>query len=60
LIGIASGELYFLSEDEGTELIRSIIMGWFFERHFRQEEIEHSGEAIISMFKHLNVTKREQ
>ena len=59
-IGIASGELHFLTEDEATELIRSIIMGWFFERHFRQEEIEHSGEAIISMFKHLNVTKREQ
>ena len=60
LIGIASGELHFLSEDEATELIRSIIMGWFFERHFRQEEIEHSGEAIISMFKHLYVTNPEQ
>ena len=59
-IGIASGELHFLTEDEATEFIRSIIMGWFFERHFRQEEIEHSGEAIISMFKYLYVTNPEQ
>ncbi len=56
LLGVQTGELHFLSEDEGTELIRSIIMGWFFEKHFRREEIEHSAEAIISMFKYLYAT----
>lgn len=52
-IGIASGELDFLTEDEATELIRSIVMGWFFERHFRQAEIPNSGESILAMFEHL-------
>ena len=52
-IGIESGELDFLTEDEATELIRSIVMGWFFERHFRQAEIPNSGDSILAMFKHL-------
>ena len=52
-IGIGSGEIDFLSEDEATELIRSIVMGWFFERHFRQEEIPKSAESILAMFEHL-------
>ena len=52
-VGIESGELSFLDEKEATELIRSLIMGWFFERHFRQEEVPLSGEAIVGMFKYL-------
>ena len=52
-IGIKSGEIDFLSEDEATELIRSIVMGWFFEKHFRQEEIPKSAESILVMFEHL-------
>ena len=52
-IGIQSGELDFLTENEATELIRSIVMGWFFERHFRQAEIPNSGESILAMFEHL-------
>ena len=52
-IGIESGEIDFLSEDEATELIRSIVMGWFFERHFRGEEIPKSAESILVMFEHL-------
>ena len=52
-IGIESGEIDFLSEDEATELIRSIVMGWFFERHFRQEEIPKSAESILAMLEHL-------
>ena len=34
-IGIESGEIDFLSEDEATEVIRSIVMGWFFEKTFQ-------------------------
>ena len=56
-IGIKSGEIDFLSEDEATELIRSIVMGWFFERHFRQEEIPKSAESIIAIFEHLLNTR---
>ena len=56
-IGIASGEIDFLSEDEATELIRSIVMGWFFERHFRQEEIPGSAESILAIFEHLLNTR---
>ena len=52
-IGIQSGELDFLNENEATELIRSLVMGWFFERHFRRGEIPNSGESIIAMFEHL-------
>jgi AcrR family transcriptional regulator len=52
-IGIESGEIDFLNENEATELIRSIVMGWFFERHFRQGEIPNSGESILAMFEHL-------
>ena len=56
-IGIKSGEIDFLSEDEATELIRSIVMGWFFEKHFRQEEIPRSAESILAIFKHLLNTR---
>ena len=60
-IGIQSGELDFLTEDEATELVRSIVMGWFFERHFRQEEIPNSADAILAMFEHLlNSGKRNK
>lgn len=59
-IGIESGELDFLTEDEATELIRSIVMGWFFERHFRQEEIPNSGESILAMFEHLLNSHKER
>jgi|TARA_B100001094_G_C18182816_1_gene801927 AcrR family transcriptional regulator len=60
-IGIQSGELDFLTEDEATELVRSIVMGWFFERHFRQEEIPNSADAILAMFEHLlNSGKRKK
>ena len=56
-IGIESGEIDFLSEDEATEVIRSIVMGWFFEKHFRQEEIPRSAESILAIFKHLLNTR---
>lgn len=59
-IGIESGELDFLTEDEATELIRSIVMGWFFERHFRQEEIPNSRESILAMFEHLLNSHKER
>ena len=38
---------------EATEVIRSVVMGWFFERHFRGAEIEGSGEAVQHLFRAL-------
>ncbi len=52
-IGIRTGELEGFSIEEGTELLRALIMGWFFERHFRAEEIPGGGEVIIKLFKVL-------
>ena len=52
-IGVRTGELERFSIEEGTELLRALIMGWFFERHFRAEEITEDGEVIIKLFKVL-------
>jgi AcrR family transcriptional regulator len=48
-IGIATGELAGFSRTEATEILRSLVMGWFFERHFRGAEIPGSGEALIAL-----------
>ena len=42
-----TGEFSALSEPELKEVIRCLVMGWFFERHFRQAEIPGSGESIV-------------
>jgi AcrR family transcriptional regulator len=52
-LGIRTGELGGFSMVEATEVIRSVIMGWFFERHFRGVEIEGSGAAIQHLFRVL-------
>lgn len=49
-LGIATGELAGFTEYEATEIVRSVIMGWFFESHFRSAHIPGSVEAILAMF----------
>ncbi len=50
-VGVATGELADFSVEEATELIRAVIMGSFFERHFRGGSA-HNGQidAIYKMF----------
>ena len=50
-LGTRTGELPELHEYELKEVIRSLVMGWFFERHFRGAEIPGSGEIIIKFIK---------
>lgn len=52
-LGIATGELTGFGEWEATEIIRSTIMGWFFERHFRGGIQPKSGEPILALFRRL-------
>ncbi|HJM28219.1 MAG: TetR/AcrR family transcriptional regulator [Acidimicrobiales bacterium] len=49
-LGIKTGEISFLSEDEATEFLRSVLMGWYFERHFRKYEMPLSLESILKVF----------
>ncbi|MEM7094467.1 MAG: TetR/AcrR family transcriptional regulator [Actinomycetota bacterium] len=53
LLGIETGEMRGFTVPEATEIIRSAIMGWFFERHFRSQEIAGSGDALVALFRTL-------
>ena len=53
-LGTRTGEFQGLSEPELKEVIRCLVMGWFFERHFRQAEIPGSGESIVKFVKVLS------
>ena len=52
-LGVRTGELEGFSIEEGKELLRALIMGWFFERHFRDKEIAGNGEEIVKVIKVL-------
>jgi AcrR family transcriptional regulator len=49
-LSLRTGELNGFDQFQATEIIRSVIMGWFFERHFRGSEMEGSGDAIVQLF----------
>ena len=57
-LGLSTGELDGFNLTQATEVIRSVIMGWFFERHFRGYEIEGSGDAVVHLFDVLASDKR--
>ena len=57
-LGIRTGELDGFSLEEGREMLRALVMGWFFERHFRGEEPSGSGEALIKVIKILGDSSR--
>ena len=53
-LGTRTGEFSALSEAELKEVIRCLVMGWFFERHFRQAEIPGSGESIVKFVRSIS------
>lgn len=52
-LGIATGELAGLDRSVAMEMIRSAIMGSFFERHFRPSLRHDSVEATKELFRRL-------
>lgn len=52
-LGLSTGELAGFTLLEATEIIRSVVMGWFFERHLRGREIEGSADALIALIEAL-------
>ena len=52
-LGISTGELPGLDVIHATEIIRSMVMGWFFERHFRGSEMPGSGDAVRRLFRFI-------
>ena len=47
----ANGELAGLTVDQATELLRAIVMGWFFERHFAGTERDATVDAVLTAFR---------
>lgn len=52
-IGIASGELDGFDITAATELLRSLIMGWFYETHIHGRPYENAGESLITLVRLL-------
>lgn len=52
-LGVSTGELDGFEVAEATEILRAVVMGWFFERHFRGSEMPGSGDAILHLFRSL-------
>ena len=52
-LGLSTGELDGFHLTQATEIIRSVLMGWFFERHFRGYEIEGGGDAAVHLYEAL-------
>lgn len=48
-LGRATGELNGFTQSQATEIIRALVMGWFFERHLRSREIEGSADALLAL-----------
>lgn len=48
-LGLSTGELSGFTQQQATEIIRALVMGWFFERHLRSREIEGSADAILAL-----------
>ena len=52
-IGLATGELKDFDLDSATELLRSLLMGWFLESHFRGGAPEPSRRALTTAIRLL-------
>lgn len=48
-LGLSTGELSGFTLREATEIIRALVMGWFFERHLRGREIDGSADALVAL-----------
>lgn len=59
-LGIKTGELTGYSQAEATELLRSLVMGWFFESHFRHGAVAAGGRALVKVIEDLSRSGRIQ
>ena len=50
-LGLSTGELAGFDQAQATEVLRSLIMGWFFERHFSQRK--ERGESLVRLIELL-------
>jgi AcrR family transcriptional regulator len=50
-LGIANGELPGFELQEATELLRSLVMGWFFERFWLGQERPGSVDGVLHAFR---------
>lgn len=52
-MGIATGELDGFDPHTGTELLRSLIMGWFYETYIHGRPYERAGESLVTLIRLL-------
>jgi AcrR family transcriptional regulator len=52
-LGLSTGELAGFKRDVAIEILRSAVMGWFFERHFRTTQIPEGDTALVALFERL-------
>jgi len=52
-LGIATGELEGFTVTTGTELLRSLIMGWFYESYIHGRPYDSAGESLITLIRLL-------
>ena len=52
-LGIATGELDGFDSTTATELLRSLIMGWFYETHIHGRPYERPGESLVTLIRLL-------
>lgn len=48
-IGMETGELAAFTIDEATDVLRSVVMGWFFERYFEGESRDATIAVILKL-----------
>lgn len=48
-IGLATGELAGLDQHEATEVLRALIMGWFFESYLNGPQASDDGSSILRL-----------
>lgn len=51
--GLATGELDGFDSTTATELLRSMLMGWFYETHTHVRPHDRSGESLITLLQIL-------
>lgn len=52
-VGIATGELDGFTVAAGTELLRSLIMGWFHETYILARTYDGAGESLVTLIRVL-------
>ena len=52
-LGLATGELKGFDTTTATELLRSLIMGWFYESHIHGPLCERPGESLVTLIRLL-------